>query len=45
LECKALEILERHGDHAIVVLEVLNAVLRRDVEPLTVSGSPWQYGG
>jgi hypothetical protein len=27
------------------VLEVLNAVLRRDVEPLTVSGSPWQYGG
>jgi flavin reductase (DIM6/NTAB) family NADH-FMN oxidoreductase RutF len=45
VECKALEILERHGDHAIVVLEVLNAVLRRDVEPLTVSGSPWQYGG
>jgi flavin reductase (DIM6/NTAB) family NADH-FMN oxidoreductase RutF len=45
LECKALEILENQGDHAIVVLEVLNAVLRRDVEPLTVSGSPWQYGG
>jgi flavin reductase (DIM6/NTAB) family NADH-FMN oxidoreductase RutF len=45
LECKALEILERHGDHAIVVLEVLNAVLRREVQPLTVSGSPWQYGG
>jgi flavin reductase (DIM6/NTAB) family NADH-FMN oxidoreductase RutF len=45
LECKVLEILEKHGDHAIVVLEVLNAVLRRDVEPLTVSGSPWQYGG
>jgi flavin reductase (DIM6/NTAB) family NADH-FMN oxidoreductase RutF len=45
LECKALEILERHGDHAIVVLEVLNAVLRREVQPLTVPGSPWQYGG
>ena len=45
LECKALEILERHGDHAIVVFEVLNAVLRNDIDPLTVTGSPWQYGG
>jgi len=45
LECKALEILEKHGDHAIVVFEVLNAVLRTDVVPLTVTGSPWQYGG
>jgi flavin reductase (DIM6/NTAB) family NADH-FMN oxidoreductase RutF len=45
LECKALEIFEKHGDHAIVVFEVINAVLRRDIEPLTVTGSPWQYGG
>jgi flavin reductase (DIM6/NTAB) family NADH-FMN oxidoreductase RutF len=45
LECKALEILERHGDHAFVVFEVVNAVLRSDVVPLTVTGSPWQYGG
>jgi flavin reductase (DIM6/NTAB) family NADH-FMN oxidoreductase RutF len=45
LECRALEILEKHGDHAIVVFEVLNAVLRREIEPLTVTGSPWQYGG
>jgi flavin reductase (DIM6/NTAB) family NADH-FMN oxidoreductase RutF len=45
LECNALEILEKPGDHAIVVFEVLNAVLRKDVEPLTVTGSPWQYGG
>jgi hypothetical protein len=45
LECKALEILEKPGDHAIVVFEVLNAVLRREIEPLTVTGSPWQYGG
>ena len=45
LECKSLDILEKHGDHAIVVLEVLDAVLRKDVEPLTVTGSPWQYGG
>jgi flavin reductase (DIM6/NTAB) family NADH-FMN oxidoreductase RutF len=45
LECKALQILEKPGDHAIVVFEVLNAVLCKDVEPLTVTGSPWQYGG
>jgi hypothetical protein len=45
LECKELEILEKPGDHAIVVFEVLNAVLRRDNDPLTVMGSPWQYGG
>ena len=45
LECKALEIVATHGDHAIVIFEVLDAVLRKDVEPLTVTGSPWQYGG
>jgi flavin reductase (DIM6/NTAB) family NADH-FMN oxidoreductase RutF len=43
--CKALEIVPTLGDHAIVVFEVLDAVLRKDVEPLTVTGSPWQYGG
>ncbi len=45
LECKALEIVANQGDHAIVVFEVLDAVLRREIEPLTVTGSPWQYGG
>jgi flavin reductase (DIM6/NTAB) family NADH-FMN oxidoreductase RutF len=45
LECKALEIVPTNGDHAIVIFEVLEAVLRKDVEPLTVTGSPWQYGG
>jgi flavin reductase (DIM6/NTAB) family NADH-FMN oxidoreductase RutF len=45
LECKVLEVLEKQGDHAIVVFEVINAVMHRDVEPLTVTGSPWQYGG
>jgi flavin reductase (DIM6/NTAB) family NADH-FMN oxidoreductase RutF len=42
LECKALEILEKPGDHAIVVFEVLNAVLRKAIHPLTVTGSSWQ---
>jgi flavin reductase (DIM6/NTAB) family NADH-FMN oxidoreductase RutF len=43
--CKALDIVATHGDHAIVVFEVLDAIIRKDVEPLTVTGSPWQYGG
>jgi hypothetical protein len=42
VERKALEILEKPGDHAIVVFEVLNAVLRREIHPLTVTSSPWQ---
>jgi hypothetical protein len=42
LECEALEILEKPGDHAIGVFELLNAVLRREIYPLTVTGSPWQ---
>jgi flavin reductase (DIM6/NTAB) family NADH-FMN oxidoreductase RutF len=45
LECKALEIVATPGDHAVVVFEVLDAVLRKEIEPLTVTGSPWQYGG
>jgi flavin reductase (DIM6/NTAB) family NADH-FMN oxidoreductase RutF len=43
--CKAQEIVPTPGDHAIVVFEVMDAVLRKDVEPLTITGSPWQYGG
>jgi flavin reductase (DIM6/NTAB) family NADH-FMN oxidoreductase RutF len=43
--CKALEIVATPGDDAIMVFEVLDAVLRKEVEPLTVTGSPWQYGG
>jgi flavin reductase (DIM6/NTAB) family NADH-FMN oxidoreductase RutF len=45
LERKTLEIIVTHGDHAVVIFEALDAVLRREIEPLTVMGSPWQYGG
>jgi flavin reductase (DIM6/NTAB) family NADH-FMN oxidoreductase RutF len=45
LECEALEIVATPGDHAVVVFEVLDAVLRKPTDPLTVTGSPWQYGG
>jgi flavin reductase (DIM6/NTAB) family NADH-FMN oxidoreductase RutF len=45
LECKVVEIIEKHGDHAVVILEAVDAVIRRDIKPLTVTDSPWQYGG
>ena len=45
LECEVREIMERCGDHAIVILEVVNAEIRREITPLTVADSPWEYGG
>jgi flavin reductase (DIM6/NTAB) family NADH-FMN oxidoreductase RutF len=45
LECEVREILQQHGDHALAILEVINAEIRRDISPLTVADSPWEYGG
>ncbi|MGA7224926.1 MAG: flavin reductase family protein [Candidatus Acidiferrales bacterium] len=45
LECKVVEIVEQHGDHAVAILEAVDAVIRREIKPLTVTDSPWQYGG
>ena len=33
------------GDHAVVILEVVEADCKRRVQPLTVAASPWEYGG
>jgi flavin reductase (DIM6/NTAB) family NADH-FMN oxidoreductase RutF len=33
------------GDHAVVIMEVIDAECRRDLSPLTVASSPWEYGG
>ena len=45
LECKVIDIREEYGDHAIVILEVVDAQLRKHVKPLIVADSPWRYGG
>lgn len=45
LECEVVEIVEQHGDHAVAILEAVDAVIRREIKPLTVTDSPWQYGG
>jgi len=33
------------GDHTVVVMEVVEAQCPRECLPLTVSASPWAYGG
>jgi flavin reductase (DIM6/NTAB) family NADH-FMN oxidoreductase RutF len=45
VECKVIDIREEYGDHAVVLLEVIEAVCSEDFEPLTVADSPWEYGG
>jgi flavin reductase (DIM6/NTAB) family NADH-FMN oxidoreductase RutF len=45
LECLVRHILRDHGDHAVVVMEVIEAVHQQDIHPLLIAESPWQYGG
>lgn len=45
LECKVVDIHEEYGDHAIVILEVVEASFDPTVKPLTIADSPWEYGG
>ena len=45
VECKVIDIREEYGDHAVVVLEVVEAVCTEDFLPLTIADSPWEYGG
>jgi flavin reductase (DIM6/NTAB) family NADH-FMN oxidoreductase RutF len=45
LECKLVDTCEDYGDHAIVILEVVEAGNRGTVVPLVVNDSPWKYGG
>jgi flavin reductase (DIM6/NTAB) family NADH-FMN oxidoreductase RutF len=45
VECRVRRILDDLGDHALVVLEVLEAGCGEPVRPLTIADSPWEYGG
>lgn len=44
VECEVRHIFDR-GDHAVVILEVVEASCDGDIDPLTVAASPWEYGG
>ena len=45
LECQVERIVDTDGDHAVVILRVVEAECREPVQPLTMADTPWQYGG
>lgn len=45
VECSVHRILDHVGDHVIVILEVLEAECREQSHPMTITESPWHYGG
>ncbi|MBZ5605071.1 MAG: flavin reductase family protein [Acidobacteriia bacterium] len=45
IECRLVRSMSDFGDHALVVLEVVEAECRASVRPLTIADSPWEYGG
>jgi flavin reductase (DIM6/NTAB) family NADH-FMN oxidoreductase RutF len=45
VECRVRRIVEDLGDHALVILEVVEAECRDEAQPLTLADTPWEYGG
>lgn len=45
VECRVRRIVDDVGDHAVVIMEVVDAQCREHARPLTVAESPWEYGG
>ena len=45
VECSVERILDAEGDHAMVILGVVEAECGERVRPLTVADAPWEYGG
>jgi len=45
VECRVERILDADGDHAMVILGVVEAECGERVRPLTVADTPWEYGG
>ena len=45
IECQVERILDTDGDHAVVILRVVEAGFRGEIRPLTIAETPWEYGG
>jgi flavin reductase (DIM6/NTAB) family NADH-FMN oxidoreductase RutF len=45
IECQVEQIVDTDGDHAVVILQVVEAKFRAEVRPLTMAQTPWKYGG
>ncbi len=44
LEVKIIEIIDK-GDHPIFICEVVNTILRQNIDVLTMADTTWHYGG
>ena len=44
LECRVVELVEK-GDHLVVIGEVMEAGVKKEMAPLALSETPWKYGG
>ncbi len=45
VECEVREIANEHGDHAVVIGEVVEAGVHKDEPALTLMDTGWHYGG
>jgi len=45
VECQVEQIVDTHGDHAVVILRAMEAECQERVRPLTMAATPWNYGG
>ena len=45
VECEVREIANEQGDHALVIGEVVEALVRKDEPALTLMDTGWHYGG
>jgi len=45
IECQVDRIVDTDGDHAMVILRVVEAQSCEEVRPLTMAETPWEYGG
>ena len=45
VECEVREIANERGDHALVIGEVVEALVRKDEAALTLMDTGWHYGG
>lgn len=45
IECELREVANEHGDHALVIGEVIEAGVNQDEPALTLMDTGWHYGG
>jgi flavin reductase (DIM6/NTAB) family NADH-FMN oxidoreductase RutF len=45
VECRVGRVVDSGGDHALVILEAVEAECSETVRPLIVAETPWHYGG